>query len=93
MTDTAVLTTIRVNTPGKPVQEWPTFEVQIRDVALAVSLILSGQKPEDYGFVDQFKANGSAATNYSYTRFYLPEDKRDAATKKWKEWRAADLKK
>lgn len=90
MADNAVLTTVRKNVPGKPVNEWPTFEIQLRDVALAVSLILSGQKPEDYGFVDQFKANGNAGVGvaYSYTRLYLPEGDRKAAFDKWKEWRA-----
>jgi hypothetical protein len=94
MKDNTVLYTVQKNTvkDGK-VEREVIAEIQIRDVSLAVSLILSGQKPEDYGFTDQFKANGSAATNYSYTRFYLTEEKRDAAMKKWAEWRAAEAKK
>ena len=61
-------------------------EIQIRDVALAVSVILSGQKLDDYGFVDQFPHNG---TGYTYTRCYFPDDDaRKAALDRWKEWRA-----
>jgi hypothetical protein len=87
-TDTAVVTTIRVNQPNKPVNEWPSYELQTRDVALAVSVLLSGQKLEDYGYVDQFKANGAVTgTTYSYTRFYLTEETRKTAFEKWKEWR------
>lgn len=87
-TDNTVLTTIRKPVAGKPSNEWETFDVQIRDVALAVSLILTQQKPDDYGFVDQYKANGVNGVSYSYTRFYLPDAKRDEALAKWKEWRA-----
>jgi hypothetical protein len=59
-------------------------EIQVRDVALAFSIQWAGQSPEDYGFIDQVKS-GAGAT-YSYLRFYLPEDKRDAAFDQWKEW-------
>ncbi len=88
LTDTAVVTTVRVNQPNKPVNEWPSFELQTRDVALAVSVLLSGQKLEDYGYTDQFKANGAiTGAAYSYTRFYLTEETRKTAFEKWKAWR------
>ncbi len=94
MADQAVLITIRENLLNVPVAERPTHDIQIRDVALAVSLLLSDQKLEDYGFVDHLKANGLKATaaNYSYTRYYIPEADRKAAFAKWKEWQAADEK-
>ena len=65
-------------------------EIQVRDVALAVSILLSGQKLEDYGFNDQHKANAIASTvqNYSYSRYYLREGDRKAAFEKWKIWKA-----
>jgi hypothetical protein len=85
--DATVLTTVRKSVPGKPVAEWPTFEIQLRDVALAVSIILSGQSPEDFGFTDQSKNNGNPAASYSYTRYYLEDDQRKATLEKWKAWR------
>jgi len=88
MADNTVLTTIRksVVREAKAVVE-VVAEIQIRDVALAVSLILSGQKPEDYGFVDQHRASGVTGGNFSYTRFYLTDEDRKVAFEKWKEWR------
>lgn len=63
--------------------------VQVRDVALAISIQLAGQSPEDYGFSDQQKATDGTAppgVNYSYTRYYLTDDKRAAAFEQWKAW-------
>lgn len=88
MADNTVIVTLRrqvVKKDGK--SEVVATEIQIRDVALAVSLILSGQKPEDYGFIDQHRASGVTGTSFSYTRFYLPDEDRKAAFEKWKEWR------
>jgi hypothetical protein len=90
MSDSGVLTVIRKSIAGKPVNEWESHDVQVRDAALAVSIILSGQKMEDYGFVDQFKANGVDASTYTYTRYYFQdEDQRKAALDKWKNWRGS----
>jgi len=86
MTDNTLVFTVRKQVPGKP-NELETHDIQLRDIALVVSLIISKQKPEDYGFVDQYKAQGSPLTTYNYTRFYVPEKARDAALVKWKEWR------
>jgi hypothetical protein len=94
--DDGILGIARVTTPGVPVNEWPTYEIQVRDVALAVSIILAGEKLEDYGFADMFKANGNAVgTAYSHTRYYLEEGKRQAAFDKWKKehGKAEDTKK
>ena len=94
MEDKAVLITIRENVVNVPVAQWPTHEVQIRDVALAVSILLSDQKLEDYGFVDHQKANKvpSNSSTYSYARYYLNEADRAAAFEKWKKWRAEEDK-
>jgi len=64
-------------------------EIQVRDLALAVSIQLAGEKLEDYGFVDQYRVNSTGFTGtggYSYTRYYIPGEKRAAAFEKWKEW-------
>ncbi len=87
MTDTAVVYTVRKAVAGKPVNEWETHEIQVRDVALAVSVILAGQKIDDYGFIDQYRTNGINGVSYSHTRHYLTEDRRQAAFDKWKAWR------
>jgi hypothetical protein len=52
-------------------------EIQIRDLALAVAIQLAGEKPEDYGFVDQVGVS-------AYNRYYIPENNRSAAFEKWK---------
>jgi hypothetical protein len=87
--DTSVLTlarpNIRVNVDSDPVNN----EIQVRDVALAVSIQLAGEKIEDYGFVDQYKTINVGTGNagaYSYSRYYIPPEKRAAALEKWKEW-------
>jgi hypothetical protein len=60
--------------------------IQVRDVALAAALLLTKQKPEDYGLVEQYK--NQPGMEYTYTNWRLPEDKRKAAFEKWKAWRA-----
>jgi hypothetical protein len=61
-------------------------EIQVRDAALAALLLLSGQEPADYGFVEMYKGAGNM--KFSYTNRTLPEDARKAAFEKWKAWRA-----
>jgi hypothetical protein len=85
--DATILTTLRKNVVKDGKAELVTTEIQIRDVALAVSIILAGQKPDDFGFTDQFKNNGNPANSYSYTRYTLEDDQRKAALEKWKAWR------
>ncbi|HEV3387105.1 MAG TPA: hypothetical protein VG097_19960, partial [Gemmata sp.] len=90
--DTSVLTVarpnVRINMDNDPVNN----EIQVRDVALAISIQLAGEKLEDYGFIDQNKTINSGtgivvnAGGYSYTRYYIPPEKRAAAMEKWKEW-------
>lgn len=89
--DKTVAFTARRAVPGKP-GEIEAHDIQIRDLALVVGLLVTKQNPEDYGFVDQYgKGAGAAgAANFNYTRYFVPEAKRDAALAKWKEWRAAN---
>ncbi|MBA4065071.1 MAG: hypothetical protein C0501_15420 [Isosphaera sp.] len=64
-------------------------EIQVRDVALAVSVLLSGQKLADYGFADLYPTNPAGGAGYTYTRHYFPDgEQRKAALVKWAWWRA-----
>lgn len=78
--DAQVLMSVRMAPNADPI------EIQLRDVALVASLLLSGQEPEAYGFVQRYKAS-SGTTRYSYSNWYVPTDKRAAAFEKWKAWR------
>jgi HEAT repeat protein len=89
LADSTVAYTIRENAVGRAINERPTHDVQVRDMALAAAVILSRQKLEDYGFVDNFaSAGGISSTGYTYSRHYIPAEKRDAMHKKWQDWRA-----
>ena len=63
-----------------------TNTLQVRDVALAAAVLLTGQKPEDYGLVELHK--NQAGMQFTYNNWRLPEDKRKDAFEKWKAWRA-----
>ena len=69
-------------------------EVQVRDFALAMALVLTGQDPKAYGLDAQQGANAALRFSYTYHRFY-PDDKvttdqkRAAAFAKWRGWEAA----
>jgi hypothetical protein len=75
--------------------------VQVRDVALAMSLLLTGQDPTAYGLVSRYAGNaGSQETlRYSYLSYYFDDSDgqadaaRSAAVTKWDEWRAKNLDK
>jgi hypothetical protein len=77
MTDNAILVTLR---PGSEFE--PAVEIQVRDLALATAVQLTGQKPEDYGFAEQYPG-----VRNSYANWYVAPEKRDAAFAKWKAWR------
>ncbi|HVU90533.1 MAG TPA: hypothetical protein VHD36_24640 [Pirellulales bacterium] len=62
------------------------IETQIRDVALAVMIHLSGQKPADFGF-ERAQPNGTILFNTATLGFAKPDD-REAALTKWRTWRA-----
>ena len=57
--------------------------VQIRDVALAMAIHLSGQKPKEYGF--EFLPNEQSIQSYYYLGFE-DDEKRAATLKKYKGW-------
>jgi hypothetical protein len=68
-------------------------EVQVRDFALAMALVLTGQDPKEYGLTTQPGANESLKLSYTYHRFYAgdkqtAEEKRAAAFAKWRAWEA-----
>ena len=67
------------------------LQTQINDIALAMAAQLSGQQPKDYGF-DALQTQASLIFAYHYLGFSTDE-KREAAYKKWKEWKAAQEKK
>jgi hypothetical protein len=58
--------------------------IELRDAALAVALLLTGQDPSDYGFEAFPKTVGS---NFSPIWAKIPEDKRKDAFDKWTAWR------
>jgi len=59
-------------------------QIQVRDMALVAALLLTEQDTDEYGFTQQSKNTGS---QFSYTNWRMPEDKRKAAFEKWKAWR------
>ena len=68
--------------PGKAER----VEIQLRDVALAAALLLTGQEPEAYGFAQRYKDSGGAV-RYSYSNWHVAADERAAAFEAWKAWR------
>ncbi len=66
------------------------YEIQVRDVALAVSIQLAGQNPTAYEFTD--RSPDAGFDRYSpHTRFYFTDDEaRKKAFAKWAEWRKAN---
>jgi len=89
LADATVAYTIREAGVVQGLDEAKTHDVQVKDMALAVGVILSGQKLEDYGFVDNYRNSGGVSgTGYTYSRYYIPDAKRDEMHGKWKDWRA-----
>lgn len=65
-------------------------DIQLRDVGLAMAILLTGQEPRDYGFE---VANPNPQLRYNYTTFRFrdeekksADDKRKAAIAQWKRW-------
>ncbi|CAN5559620.1 hypothetical protein BH11PLA2_BH11PLA2_04300 [soil metagenome] len=86
--DKTVINTAFVNANGQVEK----LEMQLRDVALAMAVLVTDQKTEDYGF------NARATTvntKFTYNNYRLPsEEKRTEAFKKWDEYlKANPLKK
>lgn len=59
-------------------------EMQIRDLALAMAILLAGEKPEDYGFT---MLRPATETTKFHTNLYrlTDDEKRTSAFKKWEE--------
>lgn len=59
-------------------------EIQIRDIALGLAVLWSGQDPKDYHF-DKLTRE---ATARNYTLYTIKADKRDEAFGSWAKWQA-----
>jgi len=90
LADSAVAYTIQRRLAATP-NDIVRHDVQVKDMALAAAVILSGQKIEDYGFTDAFKGNGGiSGDSYTYSRYYIPDEDRKAMHAKWKKWWASE---
>lgn len=69
-------------------------DVQVRDVALAMCLLATEQKTEDYGFDSMYQnVNQNVAMKFSYNNYsFSSDEKRKAAFKKWEEFEAKPKK-
>jgi hypothetical protein len=70
-----------------------SHEIQLRDLALAVSIQLAGRKVEDFGFLDRY---GSVREGYGFahSRYYFGDDEaRKKAFAKWAQWRKDEARK
>jgi hypothetical protein len=87
---TLVVYTVRI-TPLVEGAEELLYEVQLRDLVLAVSLLMTGQKLEDYGFADRYGGSASDRNSFTYSRYYFTTDTaRKAAFAKWEKWQQAN---
>jgi hypothetical protein len=65
-----------------------SYEIQARDMALAVAIQLTGQNLNDYGYTDRYGTNTEYDRTYAYSRFYFKSpEAREAAFQKWHAWR------
>ena len=76
---TVLSTTIKI-VNGMQVRQ----SVEVRDAALVVAVVLTGQDPADYGF-DAFPKN--TGLNFTPTWAKISDEKRKAAFEKWTEWK------
>jgi len=91
LTDKGVMTNVFVGGVGNK-----RHVIQSRDVALAMSLLLAKLNPTDYGFTYRYSTSGNSDTlKYNYSAYYFVGDtdektdtKREAAFKKYAEWKA-----
>jgi hypothetical protein len=68
-------------------QPMPPVSVQVRDVALAVLVHLTGQEHKEYGF-DLLRPD-SRMLYAVHTCGFVEDDQREAAVAKWREWSKA----
>jgi hypothetical protein len=66
---------------------------QVRDVALALAVHVSGQNLRDYGFEFVNGFNPAQVTSNVWGYGFTKDEKRDAAFKKWQEYEASPKKK
>lgn len=72
--------------------------VQVRDVALAMSVLMTKQDPTEYGLKNRYSGNTSESLKYNYIAYYFDdadgkaEEKREAAMGKWYEWAGKNVK-
>ncbi len=81
------------DTYRKPSSDGKLAEIQVRDVALAMCISLSGQNPMDFGFDSQDpKGKRFWVDNYRFADSdgKTADEKRTAAFKKWAEWEKAN---
>lgn len=92
MTDPTVVTSFAVAANADRTYE----PLQVRDVALAGALVMSGERPEDYGFVSRNGYNLGGRSLTSYLQWVFPADRgtesfilsqRALAFSKWAAWR------
>ena len=88
--DKTVIATAFVNNNGVVERA----EMQVGDIALAMALLVTNQKPEDYGFIA--RANLTDDQKYSYTAYRFPHNEKRVETfktfKKWDESQAKPKK-
>ncbi|HTQ39029.1 MAG TPA: hypothetical protein VMJ32_08370 [Pirellulales bacterium] len=64
------------------------MQVQLGDVALVTTIVLSGQDPKNFGF-ERYQQSERALTNVNLNTIAFASDKdREAAFQKWQEWQA-----
>ncbi len=86
--DEGVVYTGRAAVGAGDTSEEEGYEIQVRDLALAASLVLADQKPADYGFTDRSAGTPADKQSFAYTRYYFADDAaRKAAFVKWDAWR------
>ncbi|QJW98107.1 hypothetical protein [Frigoriglobus tundricola] len=87
-TDASVVYSVR-KPPSLDGKTEAIYEIQVRDLALAVSILLAEQKLQDYGFTDRYGGNAPAEKRaYTYSRYYFTDDDaRKRALAKWADWR------
>ncbi len=70
-------------------QQRVVTQVELRDAALAAAILLSGQRPTDYGFTDRMAQQNNDM--FYYHRYYFADDpQRTAAFERWKRERSGD---
>ncbi len=86
--DTTVVFTLRLNTLNDDGQTTlQSYEIQARDMALAVAIQLTGQNLKDYGYTDRYGTTSEYDRTYAYSRFYFKTpEARALAFQKWHNW-------